>query len=67
MYLNETITQPERMAKPSFNVRFPAETVAKADRLEVWSSSFNDPGPDRNEFRLMAGSECLATVHQSGY
>ena len=69
MYLNETITDKEKMLKPNFMTELaitPAQ-LEQADRLEVWSSSFNDPGPDFSEFRLMAGQERLAAFRQGGY
>jgi len=41
--------------------------VAEADKLEVWHTSFNDPGPDYNEFRLYKGDKLLASRKQYGY
>ena len=36
---------------PPFGPGFPAEVVQKTERLEVWGTSFSDPGPDFCEFR----------------
>lgn len=69
MYLSDTITDKARMAKPAFGstATFPADLVSKADRVEIHSSSFEDPGEDWNLFKLMAGEQCLASFRQSGY
>ena len=67
MYLNEIIIDKERMRHPSHNISFPAEQVAKSDRVEVWSSSFSDSGPDFNEFKLRRGGEVIAQRRQEGY
>lgn len=67
MYLNEIITDRERMERPSFNVRFEPSLVRQADRVEVHSSSFSDGGEDYNLFRLMAANRVLCAVRQNGY
>jgi len=69
MHLSDTITDKSRMAKPAFGSTqtFPAELVSQADRVEVHSSSFDDPGEDWNLFQLMAGPKVLASFRQSGY
>jgi len=53
MYLEETYTDPRTMKSPFFSVEFSDEEVAHATRLEWWASSFDDPGPDFNEYRLV--------------
>jgi len=46
--------EARRMAAeaPPFGPGFPADRAAAAESIEVWGSSFGDPGPDRTEFRL---------------
>ncbi len=39
----------------------------EADKMEVWSSSFNDAGEDFNEFRLFRNGERTTTRRVSGY
>lgn len=67
-YLVETITEKPKMYKP-FGARnpFPDEQVQAADRLEIIGSSFEDPGDDWCEFRLMKGQECIASQRCAGY
>ena len=37
------------------------------DRMEVWSSSFTDPGPDYNEFRFFKDDKLVKTITRDGY
>jgi hypothetical protein len=41
--------------------------LAKADRLEIWGSSFNDPGEDFTEYRLIKNGVAINTKRQAGY
>ena len=43
------------------------ELAAKATRIEVWHTSFEDPGPDWNEYRVYAGDKLLGTLKTNGY
>ena len=48
MYLIETVIDKEQMAK-----RFSPALAEQAARMEIHGSSFNDPGEDFCEFRLI--------------
>jgi hypothetical protein len=50
-----------------FGPRFTAEQAEGADKMEVWGSSFADPGPDWCEFRLFKAGEQVATKRTEGY
>lgn len=39
-------------ARAPFGPGFSAAKADAAERMEVWGSSFSDPGPDYCEFRL---------------
>lgn len=67
-YIIETITDKSRMAKP-FGMKepFSDDLLQQADRVEIMGSSFEDPGPDWCEFRLMADEQCLESVRIPGY
>jgi len=52
MYLLETI-DPTTWRDRNAADYFTAEELARANRLEIWASSFNDPGPDFCEYRLL--------------
>lgn len=68
MYLNEIITDKINMLHPSFQVEFTKAEVEQADRVEVWSSEFNDPGPDCNQFLLIGGDKkVIRAVEQPGF
>ena len=54
------------MERPPFGPGF--KVVPRgADRMEVWGSSFKDPGPDYCEFRLMKGTKVLEVRRVEGY
>jgi len=66
MYLYETKTGDAMQGDGFFQPRFDEADIAKADRLEVWATSFNDAG-EYCEFRLMKGNEVLAKSTIRGY
>lgn len=70
MYLLTT-HQKEELSRVlgSFGIpTFRQDEVDAADKLEVWASSFEDPGPDFNEFRLLnADGEEIKTTRVPGY
>ena len=48
--------------------QFDAETLSKGVKLEVWGSSFNDPGPDWCRFDLIDGEGTRIASHtEPGY
>jgi len=53
---------------PPFGPAFAAEVVSRTETIEVWGSSFDDPGPDACEFRAMdvSGGE-IARIRVGGY
>ena len=68
MYLCDTITDKKEMAGLNLlGILFSPTKINKADRLEVWSSSFKDDGGDFNMFRLMDGETIIAEKRQEGY
>ncbi len=67
-HLLETHRDKETMTKPFFNVEFPPDQVAQADRLEVWGSDFEEGGKDYSLYRLMSGeSKVIAEQRSDGY
>ena len=46
---------------------FAAGQVKGATRMEIWGTSFHDPGPDYTEFRLFKGDRFLASSRIDGY
>ena len=60
--MRQAATQP-----PPFGPGFSPEQIAQATTLEIWHSSFKDPGPDWTEFRLLANGRQLASQKQVGY
>lgn len=64
MYLYETITNPVEFIKCGV----PAELLPKVKEVQVWCSSFKDPGPDYTLF--VASDEDGYTVNthkRAGY
>jgi hypothetical protein len=47
--------------------RFDNLSILKADRLDIWASSFDDEGPDHTDFRLMKGDEFITSSKMMGY
>ena len=68
-YLEDTYTSEEKIKdRNSFcDLNFSKELLEKADRLEWWASSFLDPGPDWNEWRLYQKDKLLGTVRIDGF
>lgn len=72
MYPIDAVTQKENVIQHAterapFGPGFSSEVAAKADRLEIWGSSFEDAGPDFTEFRLMAGDVVIEKRRVLGY
>jgi len=57
----------EATTKPPFGPGFNEKLAQQADRMEIWGSTFKDPGPDWCRFKLFNGEEELATVTVNGY
>lgn len=66
MYLYETKTGDAMQGDGCFQPKFDQGSLDKADRLEVWATSFNDAG-EYCEFRLMSGDTTIATSTVGGY
>jgi hypothetical protein len=45
----------------------PEDLAKQVDRLELWGTSFDDPGEDYCEWRLYSGDKLLATRYVPGY
>jgi hypothetical protein len=69
MHLVETVKDRDQMCeKPPFGAGFPRELAEKADHMEWWGSSFDDPGDDYNEYKLVgANGQVIATKRVAGY
>jgi len=50
-----------------FGPGFDQETVEQADSMQVWGSSFDDPGADFVEFQLFNGDKMIAKKRVGGY
>lgn len=58
----------EAAAPAPFGPAFTPEVVAKTARLELWGSSFTDPGPDWCEHRAFdASGVLLGQRRRDGY
>lgn len=71
MYKIKTVARgsiaAEAKDRPPFGPGF-TEIPEGTVRMEVWGSSFDDPGPDFCEFRLMAADgSVLASKRVAGY
>jgi len=66
MYLYETKTGDSMQGDGTFQPIFNQTSLDKADRLEVWATSFSD-ADEYCEFRLMAGDEMLASSTIRGF
>jgi len=53
--------------QPPFGPGFSSEQAEEADKLEVWGSSFNDPGPDYCAFKLLKAGEVVAERTVGGF
>jgi len=72
MYLIErvegTTLKKKAMESRPFGPGFPENLVKNAVRMEVWGSSFNDPGPDCCKFKLLdCEDRLIAEVEVGGY
>lgn len=63
MHLIEThsgeTARQKAVETPPFGPGFDSATAAKTETLEVWGSSFKDPGPDCCEFRALDSTGAL--------
>jgi hypothetical protein len=62
-----TNVQKEAAEGQPFGPGFDHALASKADRMEVWGSSFVDPGPDFCEYRLFEKGVRIATKRVDGY
>jgi hypothetical protein len=55
-------------SQPPFGPALAADVVSRTETIEVWGSSFDDPGPDACEFRAFdaSGNE-IARTRIGGY
>ena len=71
MYLSLTIlvsVPEEARLQPPFGPGFTANEAEGAVKMEVWSSSFSDPGEDFNEWRLFdKDGKQIQTRRRSGF
>jgi len=68
MYLIKTIAAKDIKSDTvvqMFN-QFTDAEIDRADRLEVWGSSFNEQS-DKNDFRLMKDAQVIANFILNGY
>ena len=54
------------IASPPFGPEFDSETAAGIETLEIWGSSFTDPGPDCCEFRAFDSTGTLISRRTLG-
>ena len=52
---------------PPFGPGFSSETVAQADTMEIWGSSFTDSGEDFVEYRLLKNGHVMQMQRFPGY
>lgn len=70
MYLHQTLTPLEAVQVfRAFAIPCPVkpEVLASARKIEVWSSSFKDAGPDFNEVRIVDSKGNLHKCVIGGY
>jgi hypothetical protein len=73
MYIEESFTKEDEGSLNAFLEtnrlfpKFPDYLIEKATKMELWGSSFKDPGPDFCEFRLFEGEELIGTKVVQGY
>jgi hypothetical protein len=67
MYLMETKTGDSMQGNGMFSPKFTEDELAKADRLEVWATNFDDAGGDYCDFRLMNGDKVIVSKQIQGY
>lgn len=68
-YLHSTSTDPmSAKQQPPFGPGFTDEEIARSVKMEVWCSSFSDPGPDWTVFKLIAADgRIVGTKLVEGY
>jgi len=57
----------EATARPPFGPGFDETSARLADKMEVWGSSFGDPGNDFCLFKLFKGDQKIGTRRVEGY
>jgi hypothetical protein len=71
MYLVRTVRGESLLgdatARKPFGPEFTKDQATAADRMEVWGSSFSDPGDDFCDFKLFSGTEEIAVARVGGY
>ena len=70
MYLNAKLNSNSEVVIDFFASRLlTPEQLVVTDKVEIWSSSFDDPGPDFNEFRFFKTNEStpFLTKRTEGY
>jgi len=64
----DELAQRSAKTNPPFGPGLPADIVEKIVKLEMWGSSFKDPGADWCEFRAFnAEGEKIAERRVAGY
>ena len=67
-YLADSYTDKERIKKENDKwAEFETALLEEADRMEWWASSFEDSGPDWNEWRIFSGEKFLASRRKEGF
>jgi hypothetical protein len=70
MYLNATLNSNSEVVSDFFAPKLiTPKQLQVTDKVEVWSSSFEDSGPDFNEFRFFRANEStpFLTKRTKGY
>lgn len=71
MYCVKHITADAMMSAatemPPLGPGFSSEEAAQADTLEMWGTSFSDPGDDFVEYRLLKEGQIVHTKRFAGY
>jgi hypothetical protein len=72
MYLGKSITNSDELVseasrKPPFGPGFETEDIMKADRMDIMHSSFEDVGPDFNEFILYCENQIIKKFRLPGF
>lgn len=68
MFLHTVSKEKSSMTRPvPFGGGFDEREAEEADRMEVWCSRFDDPGPDYNVFRLVKDDMVIAERRVVGY
>ena len=69
MYLNKTVVDKDKIQDlvSRYHVPFTQQQIDGAVSMEIHSSSFTDPGPDFNEYRLTDSTGKVHTHRKEGY